>query len=118
MSLANNVAMPLSPPRITYQRLCSYLQAMREAADLEAMADSWELFLIYHQRTWNRCEAHYKGQEYWAPLLPKYSARRKSDGLLQYVQQSRHADEHGLRPIAEPSKSFTTVSGGRCGEVQ
>lgn len=104
--------MALSPPRIAYQQLHFHLDAMRNASDLEAMADAWELFLIYHQRTWNRCEAHYKGQACWTPLLPKYSAKRKQDSLLQYVHQARHADEHGLSLVAEPQASFTVVSGG------
>lgn len=104
--------MTQSPPRTVYSRLHSYLQTMQHASDLDTLADTWELFLIYHQRTWNRCEAHYAGQPFWGRLNPTFSARRKRETLLQYVHQARHADEHGLAPIAQAHPAFSVVSGG------
>ena len=85
---------------------------MQQAPDLNALADAWELFLIYHQRTWNHCDAHYGTQGFWARLKPKFAARRKQEVLLQYVHQARHADEHGLGPIAQIHPAFTVVSNG------
>lgn len=102
----------MTPPRIAYQNARNYLQAMRDAKLLDDLALAWELFLIFHQRTWNKCEAHYKGKTFWGPLQPKYSTRRKQDPTLIYVHQSRHVDEHGIQPIAQVQHASTVVSGG------
>lgn len=103
---------PMTPPRIAYQYARSNLQAMRTAEQLDDLALAWELFLIYHQRTWNKCEAHYKGKAFWGPLQPKYSAKRKHDPILIYVHQARHVDEHGILPIAQRQNASTIVSNG------
>ena len=79
---------------------------------IEDLAHAWELFLIYHQRTWNKAEGYYKGQPYWKKLLPKYASERKNDPVLVYVQQARHVDEHGLDSITQVQQSSTTVLGG------
>ncbi len=85
---------------------------MERASDLEALRDAWEDFLIYHQRTWNRCEAYYKGKPFWGPLLPKYSARRSNDSLLRYLHQARHADEHGIDLSYLVQSGSTTIGPG------
>ena len=102
----------MSPPRIAYQSTRNYLQAMRDAEQLDDLALAWELFLVFHQRVWNKCEAHYKGSKFWGPLQPKYSARRKHDPILIYVHQARHVDEHGIQPIAQVQHASTAVSSG------
>jgi hypothetical protein len=104
--------MTQSPPRITFERVLNLLQRLQQAPDMEALADTWELFLIYHQRTWNRCAAYYRGKPFWGALENKYKSHRKVDPLLQYVHQARHADEHGLAPIAHVRPGFTTVGPG------
>lgn len=102
----------MSPPRIAYQSSRQQLDAMRNAEQLDDLAHAWELFLIFHQRTWNKCEAHYKRKKFWGPLLPKFAARRKRDPILIYVQQARHADEHGIQPIAQVQRAATIISKG------
>ncbi len=82
------------------------------ADQLDDLAHCWELFLIFHQRTWNKCEAQYKGQAFWGPLLPKYSARRKHSECLIYVHQARHVDEHGIQAIAQVQPGSTNVYAG------
>lgn len=104
--------MPLSPPRIAFGRVRSLLQQMQQAPSQDALADTWELFLIYHHRTWSRCLGYYRGRGFWGALESKYSTRRSSEPLLQYVHQARHADEHGLQPIAQIRPGSTTISGG------
>lgn len=101
-----------SPPLSTFKRVSELLQQMQQAPDIDALAESWELFLIYHQRTWNRCAAYYKGKHFWGPLENRYGDRRKADPLLQYVHQARHADEHGLAPITQTLPGFTIVHSG------
>ncbi|CAM5319862.1 hypothetical protein [Eoetvoesiella caeni] len=102
----------MTPPRIAYQNTRQYLQAMQDADQLDDLALAWELFLIFHQRTWNKCEAHYTGKRFWGPLLPKYSTRRKRDPILVYVHQARHVDEHGIQPIARVQHASTVVTNG------
>lgn len=102
----------MTPPRIAYQNATNYLMDMRVAKQLDDLALAWELFLIFHQRTWNKCEAHYRGTSFWGPLLPKYSTRRKQDPILIYVHQARHVDEHGIHPIMHRQEASTNVSGG------
>lgn len=102
----------MTPPSISYKMAKHNLQAMRDAAQLDDLALAWELFLIYHQRTWNKCEAHYKGKPFWGPLLPKYSTKRKHDPALIYVHQARHVDEHGISPITQIQPSSTIISNG------
>lgn len=102
----------MTPPRIAYQHVINNLQEMRAAKQLDDLALAWELFLIFHQRTWNKCEAHYKGSAFWGPLQPKYSTRRKQEPVLIYVHQARHVDEHGVQPIVQVLHGRTVVSRG------
>ena len=85
---------------------------MRDAKLLDDLALAWELFLIYHQRTWNKCDAYYKGKGFWGPLHPKYSARRKQDSTLIYVHHARHVDEHGIQPVAQVQHGSTKIFSG------
>jgi len=101
-----------SPPRVSFQRVIDLLHRMRHAQTIEELSDSWELFLIYHQRTWNRCAAYYKSKPFWVALESRYKDLRKADPLLQYVHQARHADEHGLLPVSHIRSGFTTVGSG------
>ena len=102
----------MTPPRIAYQNATNNLMDMQVAKQLDDLALAWELFLIFHQRTWNKCEAHYRGRSFWGPLLPKYSTRRKQDPILIYVHQARHVDEHGIDPIMHRQEASTIVTGG------
>ncbi|MGC1172227.1 hypothetical protein [Polaromonas sp.] len=104
--------MSKSPPRIAYKKAQDCLQEMRDSAQLDDLAHAWELFLIFHQRTWNKCEAHYKGSAFWGRLLAKYSAIRKRDPLLVYVHQARHVDEHGIQMISRQQAGTTTIGSG------
>lgn len=104
--------MSKSQPRIAYKKSQESLQEMRDSVQLGDLAHAWELFLIFHQRTWNKCEVHYKGTEFWGRLLPKYSAMRKQNPVLVYVHQARHADEHGIQPIAHHQAASTTIGNG------
>lgn len=104
--------MTTSQPRLAFEQTTHSLQAMQTATTIEDLAHAWELFLIYHQRTWNKAEGHYKGQQYWNKLLPKYASERKNDPVLIYVHQARHVDEHGLDSITQIQKASTTVWGG------
>lgn len=102
----------LSPPRISFNRAREALQEMESADDLETLQDAWEDFLIYHQRTWNRCSAYYKGRSFWGSLEPKFATQRANDPLLVYVHQARHADEHGIAPSSKTQLGFTSLSPG------
>jgi hypothetical protein len=101
-----------SSPRSSYERVQESFREMEGAEDLEALRDAWEDFLVYHQRTWNKCKAYYAGNPFWGPLLPKYSAQRSNEPLLQYVEQARHADEHGIDPSSQVQLGSTIVGPG------
>ncbi len=70
-----------SPPRATFERARESFQEMQSAGDPETLQDAWEDFLIYHQRTWNRCAAYYRGKPFWGALLLKYAAQRANDSF-------------------------------------
>ncbi len=101
-----------SPPRIAFERARESLREMESASCLADLQDAWEDFLIYHQRAWNRCGAYYKDKAYWGQLLPKHAALRGNDSLLQFVQQARHADEHGIDPSSRVQLGYTTLGPG------
>jgi hypothetical protein len=101
-----------SPPRNSFERAREAFQEMESASDLETLQDAWEDFLIYHQRTWNRCLACYKGKPFWGPLEPKFAAQRANDPLLQYIRQARHTEEHGIELSSQVQSGFTTLSPG------
>ncbi len=102
----------MTPPRIAYQNTQNWLVAMRDSEQLDDLALAWESFLIYHQRTWRKCAAHYKEKEFWGSLQSKYSTRRKTDLTLIYVHQARNAEEHGIQPIVQVQLGSTKVSSG------
>jgi hypothetical protein len=103
--------MEKSAPRVAYSDTQKWLTEMEAATALDDLAHAWELFLIYHQRVWNKSEAHYKGKPFWGGIKSKYSARRNQDLVLRYVQQARHADEHGVELISEVANPQTRVMG-------
>jgi len=103
--------MSQSPPRVAYRKLQEQLNEMESAAELDDLADAWEIFLIFHQRVWNKSEAFYKKEPFWSRLQQKFAALRKQDLVLQYVHQARHADEHGIDLISEIVHARTRVMG-------
>ena len=101
-----------SLPRTSFERAREAFQEMENASDLETLQDAWEDFLIYHQRTWNRCLGYYKGKSFWGSLEPKFAALRANDPLLKYVQQARHTEEHGISLSSQVQSGFTTIGPG------
>lgn len=100
-----------SASRLALVEAQKWLAEMEAATALDDLAHAWELFLIYHQRVWNKSEAHYRGEPFWTGIRARYSTRRKQDLVLEYVHQARHADEHGVDLISEVASAQTRVMG-------
>jgi hypothetical protein len=73
--------------------------AMSKARTIFEVRDLWSEFLTCSQRFFSRIAAGSESKDaVWHNVVR--SARRK-DPLLQYLEQARHADEHGIARIAE-----------------
>ena len=101
-----------SAPRKAYADTQHWYNEMTAAQELDDLALAWELFLIYHQRTWNKCQNLYRGKSYWSTIVAEYSPKRGTDTTLVYVHQARHVDEHGVAPVSAPQAASTTISSG------
>ena len=81
------------------RKIVSEMERCRSAQEMPAL---WSDYLVGSQRVFSKLAAAATGRKS-APWYGNIKNQRKSDELLQYVHQARHADEHGLENIAEPS---------------
>lgn len=71
------------------------LQQMQFSTDVSELADAWSDFLDASQRFFNKITNGAKGSGWFG----KRVIERKTDPLLQYIHQARHADQHGIGDI-------------------
>jgi hypothetical protein len=77
------------------------LRAMREATSFDAYAVGWQTFLDRLEKVWVKTEREcqlFRNQ--FEPWQATFKALRKSDSLLRYLHQARHADQHSIQPTA------------------
>jgi hypothetical protein len=76
--------------------------SVKFARSLEESKEVWSEYLTEHQRCLNRLGNAMETVEErgWFERL---TAERRNDPLLKYIEQARHADEHGRQEIAEMS---------------
>jgi hypothetical protein len=79
---------------------------MQNATTAAEMSGLWSDFLVGSQRVFSKlAAASTSGRS--SAWFGRIKNARKNDPLLQYIHQARHADEHGLEPIAKAnSRSF------------
>jgi hypothetical protein len=95
-----------------HRRACEEKSAaLAEASDFGVAARRWSEFLVEHQRWFTRMQqALERGPSAaWCGTL---KGRRKSDPLLLYLHQARHADEHGLERIADAQPGSVSIGVG------
>jgi hypothetical protein len=77
------------------------LQAMRDARDFEAYAVAWQTFLDKLEKVWVKAERecqHVRNR--FEPWQAAFKELRKTDPVLCYLHQARHADQHSIQPTA------------------
>lgn len=77
------------------------LAALTKSDVPEEQAAHWSDFLTQIDRTWNKCEAHFKKSPKWHGWASKWGKLRTADPLLLYLRQARNVDEHTTDPIHE-----------------
>src|SRR5215212_3593096 len=86
----------------------SKYEAMRGASDLGALSSLWSEFLTEVHRVYSRLiKATEVGvSKGWSDGVKN---ERKTDDMLCYVHQARHADEHGIEQITNPKPASLTI---------
>lgn len=115
-TLAAAPAGPLPAPQYAFSRLVEHFQAMKESSTFQELADRWDDYLTAHQRVWNKCEAQYRTTSAWVPIRARFKQRRDSDRTLIYLQQARHADEHGIAANSQAGGGAIFIGGN--GHIQ
>jgi hypothetical protein len=69
--------------------------AMSTANQINMLAQLWEEFLTLQQQVFLRLKKAFEcgPSKYWSDQL---QFERRTDPMLQYVEQARHANEHGI----------------------
>jgi hypothetical protein len=78
--------------------------AMSAARDIKMLAQLWEEFLTLQQQVFLRLKKAFElgPSKSWSDRL---QFERRTDAMLQYVEQARHANEHGIENITETAQS-------------
>ncbi|GEM_PF-3252799 len=88
------------------------LDDLASAPDFRRATVRWSEFLTSHHRWFTRMQQAF-GSGPSSAWFGKLKALRRDSQLLTYLHQARHADEHGLDPIAEgQGASFVMGRGG------
>lgn len=84
------------------------LDSLDRSADFRRAALEWSEFLTSHHRWFTRMQQAFESgpSSAWFGNL---KALRRKDPLLQYAQQARHVDEHGLDRIAQGEPSAIEI---------
>jgi len=83
---------------------------MAAATNLADVAQGWSSLLTESQRFFSKLDAGASGRSTsWSGRIKH---ERKTDELLQYVHQARHADEHGLDDITEKKPGGVKIAVG------
>lgn len=87
--------------RVELQQASAALEAMRAASSAEEMRCVWQDFLDRLAKTWQKTKLENVGAtDTIRRLVDEAAMLRKSDPLLQYLAQARHADQHSLQVSA------------------
>jgi len=76
------------------------LERMRSEKTYEAFAGDWQTFVDRLEKAWVKAER--KCQSFriqFEPWQATYKVQRAIDPLLQYLNQSRHADQHSVQVL-------------------
>ena len=68
--------------------------------DFEAYEHAWRELLRRTERVWTKTLSVSRGRPGWQQIEAEVSHLRRTDALLSYIQQARHADEHSIQQLA------------------
>jgi hypothetical protein len=91
------------------------LERCRSAGDDHAQFKlDWEFFLVSLKGVYSFLEQATKGHPKLTPWFGQIRNARRTDMLLQYLQQARDAEEHGILPVVKMQRktTFSNPSGG------
>jgi len=77
----------------------------------------WREVLRRIERIYGKAKAACCNEPGWAKLNSEVSHLRKTDPLLLYVQQARHADEHSVQKMALPWDPLISIKGNGKGSI-
>ncbi|MDH2400775.1 hypothetical protein QCM77_12600 [Bradyrhizobium sp. SSUT18] len=97
------------------ERCRALISEMSRTTTPEQIEKTWTDFLSHSQRFFSKLAAATTEGES-AAWFGRVKHERKTDDLMQYVHQARHADEHGLEKIAAPTDASITIDPIRAGE--
>lgn len=82
--------------------------AMTTASDIKILAQLWEEFLTVQQQVFLRLKKAFERgpSKLWSDTIDH---ERRTDDMLRYVEQARHANEHGINNITEKHNSMVAI---------
>lgn len=80
---------------VAYRRMCA-----RPMGDFDEYEASWRELLGRIERVWSKTEAAVSHLPGWQKVKSEIAQLRRTDPLLQYIQQARHVDEHSISALA------------------
>lgn len=95
------------------------LNEMKQAASFDDFSHAWQTFLERLEKIWVKVERECQHKaNLFQPWQGQFLAIRKSDPLLLYLYQARHADQHSIQPIAANSAGGIQIRIPPLGEVE
>lgn len=77
------------------------IDLMSVATEFNAFYKSWQDFLIRIERAWEATEREFRGAPGFQSWFRPYAQQKKSDPLLVYLHQARHAETHAISPTMD-----------------
>jgi hypothetical protein len=91
---------PLIRSKQELRAAAAALERMREGIQYEQFAAEWQTLVDRLEKVWVKAERECQQFENkFRPWQGAFQAVRKSDPLLRYLYQSRHADQHSVQVL-------------------
>ncbi len=92
---------PLIRSKEELRAAAAALERMRAEKRYEQFAAEWQTFVDRLEKVWVKTEREcQRFKSKFEPWQGTFKALRKSDPLLRYLTQSRHADQHSVQVLA------------------
>jgi hypothetical protein len=91
---------PLIRSKEELRAAAAALERMREGIPYQQFAAEWQAFVDRLEKVWVKAEREcQRFENKFKPWQGAFQALRKSDPLLRYLYQSRHADQHSVQVL-------------------
>ncbi|HAI29311.1 MULTISPECIES: hypothetical protein [unclassified Thalassospira] len=88
-----------------FNRMVTAQQKLENSKSSDDLISAWEDFVIASGSFYAALEQGAKTSPQSNAWFGRVKGDRKKDPLLQYIQQARNAEEHGIEKISKPSNS-------------